>query len=156
MNRAEALDEKTRVSHYSRWEKAIKVGGSTVRGFQSDLTNEPRSIVKFFRDLESLMHEGRPDLDLPPGLHDFHLQLRNERYPTKGWYGIVAFNKADQTLPGPVAASVCMSCDMDCPLSLGCLGDNCEVQPARSTTDLLVLPDSMLSRAIVACWNMEC
>lgn len=107
---------------------AARVLGHAVNSFQTDLEERPGGMAEFFWNLQGLLEAGREDVGLPAGLEDFHLRIMNEEESGSGWYALILFSNGRSKLWGPVSASRCMSCDLDCPLLVGCVGDVPEVR----------------------------
>ncbi|GMH42196.1 hypothetical protein BSKO_10115 [Bryopsis sp. KO-2023] len=137
-----------------RWacdSKALRFTGSLANTFQNDCARDIRSVSRFLLSIGQFLEKGAPDWDVPAGLSDFHLKIRNGREADEGWHALMLFG-GERKKEGPVSASTCMSCDLTCPLSVGCLGDDTRelgrsVEAAPTSMDTL-LSESTHSR----CW----
>lgn len=112
---------------------AVRVLGHSVNNFQTDLRERPQGLAEFFSGLRHLLEVGQEDVELPPRLVDFQLRIKNEEGPGSGWYAMIMFSNGRHKLRGPVSASRCMSCDLDCPLLVGCVGDVPKVRESITT-----------------------
>jgi hypothetical protein len=90
-------------------------------------------VITFFRDLCNELASGEQ--------HDYHMKIANRfdhklRRPLDGWE-IIGFYDTEDTAPraGPLKVERCMSCDIDCPLSIGVLGSEDKLPGGPTSRD---------------------
>eukprot|EP00873_Tetraselmis_striata_P025388 jgi/Tetstr1/445652/TSEL_003457.t1 len=122
-----------------REEWTLVVAGCERRGFQQFLAEEtPQEVASLFARVVAL-------LDGERGLTDYHLKVKDTRQGG-GWDVVVLYGgRRAEERDGPIAAARCMSCEMDCPLSMGLTGKD---DGGPTSRDTLLFTES----ETINCW----
>jgi diadenosine tetraphosphate (Ap4A) HIT family hydrolase len=133
--------------------REIRAIGAKTGHFAAYLRDAPdQELLSFFRGIATELQERQ--------LTDFHFKVQNHynwrtRTTLPGWHVVVIYGNKDDD-EGPLQVDRCMSCDLDCPLSLGVLGGRPAGAAAGASPPADPGPlssDSLLQEdAVVRCW----